>query len=141
MRRDGPRIPVEALCSDHTGDQERHALIVDLSEEGMRLQRPLTGNPQSRILQLEFELPDLDELVWAKGEVCFDEIWRVPPAWESTQLCGVVRTTGVRLAATSSRHKRLLREYVYDTWLAMKPPVDLEPDVASLLATSRFCLG
>jgi len=129
-RRDSPRISVETFCSDHTGDKESHALIIDLSEAGMRVQRPLVGVPRSRVLQLEFEVPGVDELIWAKGEVCFDEVWRVPPAWESTQLSGVVRTSGIRLAATSSRHQRLLREYVNDTWNTERP---LDPNVEALM--------
>jgi len=138
MRRDSPRIPVETLCSAYTGDDEQHALVVDLSEHGMRLQRPLVGVPRSRIVQLEFEIPGVDELVWAKGQVCFDQIWRVPPAWESTTLSGVVRTTGVRLTATSSRHERLLREYVNDTWRANRP---LDPDVAALINAACYLRG
>ncbi len=141
MRRDAPRIAVEAFCSDHTGDRESHALIVDMSEEGIRLQRPLVGRPRSRVLQLEFELPDLDELIWAKGEVCFDEIWRVPPKWESTKLSGVVRTTGVRLAAATSRHKRMLREYVNDTWLATQPAQVVDPHLELLMSASCYRRG
>lgn len=95
-------------------------LIVDLSETGIRVQRPLVGVPRTRILQLEFEIPQVDELVWAKGEVCFDEIWRVPSSWESTKLSGVIRTCGIRLTATTNRHRRLLREYVNDTWNTRK---------------------
>lgn len=138
MRRDSPRIPVETLCSDHTGETEQHALVVDLSEQGMRLQRPLVGVPRSRIVQLEFEIPGVDELVWAKGLVCFDEIWRVPPAWESTKLSGVVRTTGVQLTAATSRHKRLLREYVNDTWRSNRP---LDADVAALMNAACYLRG
>src|SRR5688500_3848192 len=107
MRRTGPRIVVDSLCSEVVGQDLRDALVVDLSEEGLRLQRPL-GGPRTRSLQLELEIPGIDELVWASGEICFDEVWRVP--------AGITRTSGVRLVAAAQRHRRMLREYVEDMW-------------------------
>ncbi len=71
--------------------------------------------PRSRTLQLEIEVPEVDEIVWAKGEICFDEVHRVRSA-TGLGLSGLVRTSGVRVVAASSRHTRMLREYVYDTW-------------------------
>ena len=89
------------------GQELRDALVIDLSEEGLRLQRPV-GGPRTRSLQLELEIPGIDELVWASGEICFDEVWRVPS--------GITRTSGVRILAAAQRHKRMLREYVEDMW-------------------------
>lgn len=99
------RVPVETLCSEVVADREQYGLIVDLSESGLKLQRPLRGRAESRIVQLEFELPEVDEIVWAKGEICFDQLWRGPAQ-------GVVRTSGVKLVAAAARHLRLLRDYV-----------------------------
>lgn len=107
MRRTGPRIAVDSLCSEVVGQELRDALVIDLSEDGLRLQRPL-GGPRTRNLQLELEIPGIDELVWAAGEICFDEVWRVP--------AGITRTSGIRLIAAAQRHKRMLREYVEDMW-------------------------
>lgn len=103
----GPRIAVDSLCSEVVGQELRDALVIDLSEDGLRLQRPI-GGPRTRSLQLELEIPGIDELVWASGEICFDEVWRVP--------AGITRTSGVRLVAAAQRHKRMLREYVEDMW-------------------------
>ncbi len=103
-KRSQARIPVETLCSELVGDREDYALIVDFAESGLKLQRPLRARPRdadARIVQLEFELPDADEIVWAKGEVRFDQLWR-----------GGLRTTGVRLVAAATRHLRMLRDYV-----------------------------
>jgi len=111
-RRECRRIPVGSLCSLLHDDCERHALVVDLSANGLRVQRPL-GGPRTRVLQLEFEVPHVDEIVWAKGEICFDEIWRVAPGDESG-FAGVLRTSGIRLLAAAERHKRLLRDYVIE---------------------------
>ena len=52
------------------------------------------------MVQLEFELPEVDEIVWAKGEVCFD---RLRPS-----ATGPVRSTGIRLVAAATRHLRML---------------------------------
>jgi hypothetical protein len=106
LARRRPRIPVEALCSEVVAEREHYGLIVDLSEDGVRLQRPLRGRNESRIVQLEFELPDADEIIWAKGEICFDQLWRGDAVAPS------LRTSGVRLVAAASRHLRLLRDWV-----------------------------
>jgi hypothetical protein len=89
------------------GQELRDALVIDLSEEGLRLQRPV-GGPRTRSLQLELEIPGIDELVWAAGEICFDEVWRIPS--------GITRTSGIRIHAAAQRHRRMLREYVEDMW-------------------------
>jgi hypothetical protein len=112
-RRALPRVTVESLCSEYLGSHERHALVVDLSEEGLRVQRPL-GGPRTRLVQLEFEVPEVDEIVWASGEICFDQVWRVSPEHPGS-LSGLIRTSGIRLVAAADRHRRLLREYVNDT--------------------------
>jgi hypothetical protein len=113
-RRAQPRVPVEAFCTWLTGDELRHAIVVDVAPDGFRLQRPL-GGPRAQSMQLEVEIPGVDEIVWAQGEIRFDEVWRRPRA-PAAGLGGIVRTTGVRLVAAAERHRRLLREYVMDTW-------------------------
>jgi hypothetical protein len=114
-RRERPRVNVESFCSELDDTHERHALVVDLSDGGLRVQRPVGGAPRKRVLQLEFEIPEIDEVVWATGEICFDQVWQLPPKWPGA-LAGLVRTSGIRLLATTQRHRRMLREYVHDTW-------------------------
>lgn len=118
LRRFCPRVPVQELCTEHDDHNERHAVIIDLSEDGMRVQRPV-GGTRSRNLQLEFEIPGIDELVWAKGEIRFDQVWQLAPD-PVGGLTGLVRCSGIHLVAAAERHKRLLREYVNDTWNAMQ---------------------
>ena len=108
-KRLDPRIPVETLCSEVIDDREHYGMLVELSPNGVRLERPLLGRRDGNIVQLEFELPDADEIIWAKGEVCFDRYRRTPEG------PGAVRTTGVRLVAAASRHLRMLREWVAAT--------------------------
>jgi hypothetical protein len=108
-KRLDPRVPVETLCSELVLEREHYGMLVELSPTGVRLERPLAGRREGSIVQLEFELPDADEIIWAKGEVCFDRYRRTQDA------PGAVRTTGVRLVAAASRHLRMLREWVAAT--------------------------
>lgn len=108
LKRTHSRVPAQALCSEVIAEREHFGIIVDLSERGLRLQRPFRG-PIGRIVQLEFELPEADEIVWAKGEICFDQLWRPPPG---TGASSPLRTSGVRLVAAATRHLRMLRDYV-----------------------------
>ena len=68
-------------------------------------------------MQLEFEIPEIDEVVWAQGVIRFDEAWHVPPTAD-IGLAGIVRTTGIQLVTAAERHRRMLREYVVETWRA-----------------------
>jgi hypothetical protein len=108
-RREPNRIRVDSLCSLFQSDRERHGLVVDVSENGLRIQRTL-GGPRERSVQLEFEIPDVDEIIWARGEICFDQVWNLSPRLHG--LSGLVRTSGVRLVMAAERHKKLLRDFV-----------------------------
>lgn len=109
-RRESPRVPVEALCTEYVGHKSRPALALDLSDGGLKLVRPFQPGARERILQIELELPGVDEIVWAKGEICFDEIRRAPVG---SGLMGLVRASGIRLAAAAARDLRMLRDFVY----------------------------
>jgi len=118
QKRCNPRIPVETFCTEIAesdgAEALRHGLVVDLSADGLRIQRPLLGRTP-RLVRLELELPEVDEVMWAQGAVRFDEIWRLPRRADGG-LSGVVRTTGIEIVSAASRHKRMLREYVVETW-------------------------
>lgn len=144
-RRVGPRIPMDALCAELQGGGFRHALVVDLSEDGLRIERPF-GGPRTpdrtvpardryriipddpvgpRQLQLELEIPGVDEVGWAAAEVCFDEVRRAAGG------AGIVRTTGLRLVSAAQRHRRILREYVLETWHELRREADIGAYLAS----------
>jgi hypothetical protein len=106
--RSQPRVSVTSLCSEIVAEKEQFAFVVDVSEQGLRLERPLRGRAESRIVQLEFTLPEVDEIIWAKGEICFDQL---RPATDPG-VPGALRTSGVRLVAAAGRHLRMLRDYV-----------------------------
>lgn len=109
-----PRIEVEALCWELVRGHEQSGLVLDLSAGGLRLERPYAGGPRPAEIQVEVELPEVDEIIWARGQVCFDQIRRAEPLPGQTGLGRVMRTTGIRLAAAASRDLRLLRDYVLE---------------------------
>ena len=105
-RRQHPRIPaLGAFCTEISDGQDRYSIVSDVSPGGLRLHRPYRG-VQSRTVQLEFDLPGVDELIWARGVVCFDRVWRAGEGH-------VLQTTGIEIASAAGRHLRLLRDYAY----------------------------
>jgi hypothetical protein len=117
VRRSVPRIGIEAFCSEILDGRERHAVVLDLSPQGLRMARPFVGGRMPREVQLELELPGVDEIIWAKGHVCYDRI-RPASGGSAMALGRVVRTSGIRLVAAAARDLRLLREYVMTQRLA-----------------------
>lgn len=113
FRRHSPRKGVETLCSEFQGGLASHGIVTDLSIDGLHIQRPF-GKQFGRTIPIEFEIPEVDEVLWAVGEVRFDEVKRAPQGIVGG-LGGLVRHTGLRLVHAAERHRRILREYVMDT--------------------------
>ena len=111
-RRASPRIGVEALCWEIIGDREIGSLIVDLSPDGARLERPYTGGRLDREVPLQIEVPGIDEVMWARADVVFDHL--VPD--KNAGPFGLLRRTGYRLALAAARDLRLVRDYVYSLY-------------------------
>ena len=110
FRRVGPRVPIYAFGNEYSGPVERHTIVTELSEFGIRLRRPDNGITHRR-LQIEFELPELDEVVWADAELCHDVVETV--AHGGAGLSGTVRTSGCRIVGIAESQRRLVREYVH----------------------------
>ena len=114
-RRRAPRIDVDAICWE---DGARQAVVVDLSPDGLKLerpfQRPLTGR-----IQLELEMPEIDDVVWLGGEVAFD------------RRRGGVQSTGVRLVAAAARDLRRLRDFVFERRRALAALSSVDLSIAS----------
>src|SRR5437867_5341037 len=102
LRRISPRIDVEAMCWE--GEREIRALIVDVSTQGVRLERPYLGDRIAYEAPLQFEVPGIDEVMWAKGDVVFD---RLVPVRVNGGPFGLIRRTGYRIATAASRDLRL----------------------------------
>jgi hypothetical protein len=113
LRREGPRIDVQALCWELVDDHETSGLTVDLSSLGLCLERPYTGGPTRREVPLQLEVPGIDEVMWAKADACFDVLVASPtPAGGAL---GLVRRTGYRIALAAARDLRMLKEFVIET--------------------------
>ena len=118
VRRSVPRIGIEAFCSEILDGRERHAVVLDLSPQGLRMARPFVGGRMPREVQLELELPGVDEIIWAKGHVCYDRIRPAGGPEAPAGLGRIVRTSGIRLVAAAARDLRVLREFVMTQRLA-----------------------
>jgi hypothetical protein len=124
-RRTGPRIEVEAMCWEIVGNREISSLVVDLSSDGARLERPYLGGRIERELPLQLEVPGIDEVMWARGDVVFDQVVPAPPATAGP--FGLLRRTGLRIVVAAARDLRLLRDYVHDI-AALRDAVRLEDE-------------
>ncbi len=111
-RRESPRIGIEAVCWELVDGRETSGLAVDLSSIGLRVERPYTGGPTRREVPLQLEVPGIDEVMWAKGDACFDVL--VAHAGAAGGPLGLVRRTGYRLVA-AARDLRMIEEFVVET--------------------------
>jgi hypothetical protein len=137
-RRGGLRVVAQGLCSEINEDDEQLGLLVDLSEHGLRLERPHLPQPRlgrERVVQLEFEHPAVDELIWAKGVIRYDKL---EPVREGSTT-KVRRTSGVEIVSAASRHLRMLREFVLDLRTGLRTEMS-EPALPSFWSTA-FRLG
>lgn len=112
IRRESPRIDVDALCWELVDGKEVGGFAVDLSAMGLRIERPYTGGPTRKEMQLELEIPGIDEIMWAKAEASSDIL--VPTNTAAGGAMGLIRRTGYRLVMAAARDLRLIKEYVFD---------------------------
>ena len=137
LRRVSPRIEMETLCWEIVDDRESSALVVDLSPAGARLERPYTGGRLVREVPLQLELPGIDEVLWARGTIVFDQ---VVPAKNSGPF-GLKRRTGFHIAVAAGRDLRLLRDYVYDTDRARRAANDEDHPTRFMMSASCYHCG
>jgi hypothetical protein len=113
-RRLGPRIAVDGMCGVVTQRELGHAAMVDLSSFGVRLERPFDPATASRTVQLELELPGVDEIMWARGHVTFAHLSPMGGRHRDGQPRLWCRA-GIRIDGAAGRDMRLLRDYVIET--------------------------
>ncbi len=100
-RRNGYRIPLQMFLNEYVADKPYRCMSVNLSPQGIYLNRLLLPvRRKSQVVGLEFELPDVSEVIWARGEVRFDT--RNP----------YFHGTGVEITGIAQAHQRLLYDYV-----------------------------
>jgi hypothetical protein len=131
-RRLGPRVALDGLCGVVTDRDLSHAAMVDLSSLGIRLERPFDPASARRELQLEIELPGVDEVVWARGHVTFAKLTPMGGHHRDGQPKLWCRA-GIQIDAAAGRDFRLLREYVVETRrarlaAAARPTLDISLD-------------
>jgi hypothetical protein len=105
---------VDGLCGVIERNDLRHASLLDLSALGLRIERPFDPVSASRIVQLEIELPGIDEIVWARGDVTFARLTPmggIHPDGQPRLWC----RAGIRIDRISRSERRLLRDYVVET--------------------------
>lgn len=112
IRRLSPRIEVEAFCSELIAGRDRPGWVTDLGPTGARFERPYQPGPTASEIVLQIEVPEVDEVIWAKGEVCFDQVRQAPRGQGGA--FGLLRTTGLRLVQGAARDLRVLRDCVYE---------------------------
>lgn len=114
LRRLAPRIAVDGLCGVVANDDLRPATMRDLSFTGLRLERPFDPRTASPVVQLEIELPGIDEVVWAQGIVTFAHLSPLPGRTADGQPRFWCRA-GLRIANVCRREHSMLRDYVVET--------------------------
>jgi PilZ domain-containing protein len=123
-RRRAPRISVDGFCGVVTDDDDlHHASMSNLSTLGLRLERPFDPNTARPIVQLEIELPGLDEIVWASAIVTCAYLTPLPgrrPDGQPRFWC----RAGLRIADTSRRERRMLHDYVIEQLVTQRTVAD-----------------
>src|SRR6185369_16248022 len=123
VRRRVPRISVDGLCGVVTDDDLRPASMSDLSTLGLRVERPFDPKTARPIVQLEIELPGLDEIVWASAVVTHAHLTPMPGKTADGQPRFWCKA-GLRIADTCRRERRMLHDYVIEKLLARSPAPD-----------------
>lgn len=107
------------MCWESPDIGEISALAVDLSPMGLCIERPYTGGRTLGSVPLAFEVPGIDEVMWARGEACFDMV--VADDSKRGGLLGMVRRTGYRIEVAARRDLRMLRDFVFDHYTHVMP--------------------
>lgn len=115
-RRRAPRILLDGLCGVVTNDAVQPATLSDLSTSGLCAERPFDPANAKRFVQLELELPGIDEVIWASAIVTHAWLTPMPgrgPRGDHQQPRFWCRA-GLKIEDSARREKRMLRDYVIE---------------------------
>jgi hypothetical protein len=116
-RRRAPRLSLDGFCGVAGDHDLGHASMSDLSTLGLLLERPFDPATARPVVQLEIELPGIDEVVWTSARVTrafLTPMGGVRPDGQPRFWC----RAGLVLGDTSRRERRLLRDYVVEQLVA-----------------------
>lgn len=102
-RRQGLRMPLQLFLNTYSEDKTERCMSLNISPDGIflnRLFQPETQDPSTVVM--EFQLPGMSEVIWAKGEVCYDKTDEY------------FHKTGVRFTTIAKKHRELLKDYIND---------------------------
>jgi hypothetical protein len=135
-RRLAPRITVDGLCGVVAERELQPASLVELSSIGLRIELPFDRTYARDTLQLEIELPGVDEIVWARGRVTFAHLSPMGGRYADGEPRFWCRA-GVSIEAAAGRERRMLRDYVMETRRAKRasePQAGIEQALYALVA-------
>jgi hypothetical protein len=112
-RRRAPRISIDGFCNVAVANDLHHASLSNLSTLGFHVERPFDPATARPVVQLEIELPGLDEVLWASATVTRAYLSPMPGRTANGQPRFWCRA-GLVLGDTSRRERTLLRDYVVD---------------------------
>ena len=99
-RRLGYRVPLEMFLNEYVQDRAHRALTVNISETGIYMNKVIAPIARTtKVVGLEFELPGTGEMIWARGEIAYD------------QLDDYFHGQGIRFTGMPKLHARMLRDY------------------------------
>jgi c-di-GMP-binding flagellar brake protein YcgR len=111
-RRDLDRVPLQIFINEYVADRLHRAVTTNVSATGVYVNRVFSAGHrrlqfgrEERFVQLEFALPGSSEIIWARGEVRFDNL-----GGEEEMVHG----TGIEFVAIARGHARLLRQYILE---------------------------
>jgi hypothetical protein len=113
VRRRAPRISIDGFCGVANANDYTHASLSNLSTLGLRLERQYDPAKARPVVQLEIELPGLDEVVWTSAIVTrafLTPMGGTRPDGQPRFWC----RAGLVIGDTSRRERRLLRDYVIE---------------------------
>lgn len=90
----------------------------NLSILGLRLERPFDPANARPVVQLEIELPGIDEVIWASAHVTRAILTPMGRHPDGTPKFWC--RAGLRIGDTSSHDRRMLRDYVIDQLIARR---------------------
>ena len=108
-RRETHRIPLRLFVNEFVNERMHRAMTTNVSPTGLYVHRVggvkgLQFGRDDRYVQIELALPDTSDVIWARGEVRYDDLALDP----------MVHGTGIYLTDLARGHARLLKEFVID---------------------------